>query len=65
MRRTILLGLLVLTMTAGCGSESDKPIIPTVMKQPPGMDSEAGRKGVPPKAVKPPDGDTKSASDGG
>jgi hypothetical protein len=64
MRHILFLGPLVLATTLGCGSGSDKPVIPTALKPAPGMDSEGGNKGVKPKDAKPPDA-KKQASETG
>jgi hypothetical protein len=70
MPRTLLLGLLALSMAVGCGSKDgnrskdDRPDIPTTLKQPPGMDSEGGRKGAPKNPKAPDQSGGRSSSDG-
>jgi hypothetical protein len=63
MPRRILLGLttLVMAVACGCGGD-DKPVLPTAIQQPPGMDAEAGLKGGgPKKRPKAPDPSAESA----
>jgi hypothetical protein len=63
MRRTLGIGLVALAATVGCQSGNDKPVIPTEIKQPPGMDSEVGRKRAAPKGVKTPDTAAQTSSE--
>jgi hypothetical protein len=63
MPRTLLLGLIALAMAAGCGSGRDRAVLPTAIKQPPGMDAQRARKGIPLKGSKAPDAVRQSSAD--
>jgi hypothetical protein len=63
MKRTLLLGLILLATAAGCSSKDDKPVIPKTIKQPPGPDAEQGPRGGTSRRAKVPDAATQSATE--
>ena len=63
MGRALLISLFVVGVL-GCGSGKDQPVIPTELKQPPGMDSGPGGKAKPTKGQKAPDAGGQSSADG-